>query len=79
MGKKKKKDEYIDDGHTVYNMDIEGFRWHDRKARNANKTEISKKARRALIRSAYKSYLPPVLMILLGFSLAAVLLYFWLR
>lgn len=78
MGKKK-KDEYIDDGHTVYNMDIEGFRWHDRKARNANKTEISKKERRALIRSAYKSYLPPVLMILLGFSLAAVLLYFWLR
>ena len=29
--KKEKKPKYVDDGHTVYNMDIEGFKWHDRK------------------------------------------------
>lgn len=78
MGKKK-KDEYVDDGHTIYNMDIDGFRWHDRKVKKENKAEVSKKERRAMIRAAYKSYLPSILIVLAGFSLAVVLIYFWLR
>ena len=79
MKNKKKKDEYIDDGHTIYNMDVEGFKWHDNKVKNKNSIYVTKEEKRLLIKAALKSYLPKMLIILLGFTVAIILIYFWLN
>lgn len=79
MKNKKKKDEYIDDGHTIYNMDVEGFKWHDNKVKNKNSIYVTKEEKKLLIKAALKSYLPKMLIILLGFTLAIILIYFWLN
>ena len=50
--KKKTKKEYYDDGHTIYNMDVDGFKWHDKKKKEAS-SNVDKKDRWALIKSAY--------------------------
>lgn len=76
--KKEKKEKYIDDGHTIYNMDIEGFKWHDRKVKNGQNLNLTRKERRALIFAAWLSYLPKFIFVIVGFSLAAILIYFWL-
>ena len=49
---KKKKQKYVDDGHTIYNMDIEGFKWHDKKKKKENDVKLSWKERWAMIRGA---------------------------
>ncbi len=77
--KKEKKKKYVDDGHTIYNMDIDGFKWHDRKLKNENKIGLNKKEKFAMIRAAFSAYFPKVFIILVGFSLAILLLYFWLK
>ena len=76
--KKKNKKEYYDDGHTIYNMDVEGFKWHDKKVKQAN-SSADKKDRWALIKSAYKAFLPKLFIIILDITLAIVLIYFWLK
>lgn len=79
MAKKNKKDEYVDDGHTIYNMDIEGFKWHDKKVKNQNGLNLSFKERMMLIFAAYKSYLPTLLIMIVGFTLAILLICLWLN
>lgn len=79
MKDKKKKDEYIDDGHTIYNMDIEGFKWHDNKIKNKDSVYVTKEDKKLLIKAALKSYIPKMLIVLLGFTLAIILIYFWLN
>ena len=76
--KKKTKKEYYDDGHTIYNMDVDGFKWHDKKKKEAS-SNVDEKDRWALIKSAYKAFLPKLLIIILAFTLAIVLIYFWLK
>ncbi len=75
----RKKQKYVDDGHTIYNMDIEGFKWHDKKQKQSGQLNLSKRERFAMTRAAFTVYLPRVLILLLSFSLAVVLLYFWLK
>ena len=79
MKNKKKKVEYIDDGHTIYNMDVEGFKWHDNKIKNEDRVYVTKEDNTLLIKAAIKSYLPKMLIVLLGFTLAIILIYFWLN
>lgn len=74
---KSKKPEYVDDGHTVYNMDIDGFRWHDRK--KAKNNYVDKDEKKELVKAAYKAYLPMLLLILAAFIVTALLLYLWLK
>lgn len=74
--KKKKKIIYVDDGHTVYDMDGVGGAKHYEKDDGAH---LTKKEKRAAIRAAFAAYLPKFLIVLLGFSIAAVLLYLWLK
>ncbi|MGM9969594.1 MAG: hypothetical protein ACI35S_04260 [Anaeroplasma sp.] len=76
---KKRKEKYIDDGHTIYNMDIEGFKWHDQNIKKQNKIYTDKKERRAMIIAAFKVYIPKLFIILIGFSLAFILIYIWLK
>lgn len=74
--KKKKKVKYVDDGHTVYSMEgldeIRGIR------RRGDGIKLSREERRAAIRAAFARYLPVLLIVIGSFTLAALLLYFWL-
>lgn len=77
--KKDNKQKYVDDGHTVYNMDnvqspLDAFRKKD-----DDGVGLSRKEKRAAIRAALATYLPRVLSMIACFAVAAVLLYFWLR
>lgn len=74
-----KKEKYVDDGHTIYNMDVEGMRGHRKKVENKNNIFINKKEKNAMIKAAFQAYLPKVLIMLLCFGITALLLYFWLR
>ncbi len=78
MSKEKKKRKYVDDGHTIYNMDVDGLKWHDKKKKNKDYLDLNKKERFAMLKAAFAVYLPKLLIILLGFTLAIILLYFWL-
>lgn len=62
----------MDDGHTIYSMD--GLSKHPKKS--ADSPNLNRKERSAMIRAAFRVYLPRLLVILLGFTLAFLLLYF---
>lgn len=74
----KKKEKFVDDGHTIYNMNVEGMRGYQKKVENKNNIYVNKKEKYAMVKAAFLAYLPKVLIILLGFGLAALVLYFWL-
>lgn len=73
---KKKKNVYVDDGHTVYDMS------NLQSATGAKKKDdgvsVTKKERRAIILAAYARYLPVVGIIAGCFLAAALLLRLWL-
>ncbi len=71
-----KKDEYIDDGHTIYNMDIDGM--PHRRTSPKDKVYIEKEDKKLLIRAALRQYMPIVLGMVGCFLVAAILLYLWL-
>lgn len=75
--KKKKKVKYIDDGHTVYSM--EGLDEARGIKRRGDSVKLSRKERWAAIRAAFARFFPIFLGVVGCFSLAALLLYFWLR
>lgn len=75
---KKKKEEFVDDGHTIYNMNVDGFKWHDKNRDKKNQVYLNRKEKWAMIRAAFSAYFPKLLIVLLGFGLAILLLYFWL-
>lgn len=73
---KKNKKDYVDDGHTVYNMDgIDEMRYGSDPKKNVG---LSGKERWAAIKAAMQVYLPIFLMTIGCFALVAVLMYFWL-
>ena len=76
---KKNKEKYVDDGHTIYNMDVDGFKWHDRNVKKNQGQLFDKKEKRHLIKAAYKAYLPAMICMMLAFCLTILILYFWLK
>ena len=74
--KNKEKEEYIDDGHTIYSMDVDA-KWA-RPKEPKEKIYVSKEQKRLLIKAAFRAYIPKLLIVLLGFGLAIILIYFWL-
>lgn len=72
---KKEKQKYIDDGHTIYSMDV------DAKWSNSEKQSIPvpKEERTLLIKAAFRAYFPKLLLVLICFTLTIILLYFWLK
>lgn len=73
----KEKPKYVDDGHTVYNMDgvkspLDSLRKKDDGAK------LSRAEKWAAIRAALQVYLPIVLGAIACFALVGVLMYFWL-
>ena len=76
MSERKNKVEYIDDGHTIYNMDVDGL--PNRVIKNKSGIYLTKKEQRAAIRGAFAHYLPPLLISILCFSIVMILIYLWL-
>lgn len=79
MGKKSKKKDFVDDGRTVYDMDVEGFKWHDRKKQKKDGLDINRREKWAMYRGALAAYLPKFFIILLAFALTMGLIYLWLH
>lgn len=72
--KMKKQNKYIDDQHTIYDMDVEGL-----KNRKKPKLSLTIKERLALIFAAIAKFFPQLLLIILCFGIAMLLIYLWLR
>ena len=75
--KKEKKAKYIDDGHTVYSMDVDAD-WSTSKQKKET-VYVSKDERKTLIKAALKAYFPKLLLVLASFGIAIILIYFWLK
>lgn len=86
--RKKKKEEWVDDGHTIVPMTGEEIppssraffpgRERKRNVKNRGKSDITGKETRAMIRAFFAVMLPRFLIILCSFALVAVIIYFWL-
>ena len=72
--KKKHKEVFVADGHTVYSMEALTGKIPEKKDR----PELTWKERFALIRAVFATYFPPFLIVLCSFALVGLLLYFWL-
>lgn len=67
-----------DDGHTIYNMNVDGMKGYVDKSQTEN--FYTKKEKFAMIKAAYKVYFFPLLIIIIGFAIALILIYFlWLK
>ncbi|MBQ9485851.1 MAG: hypothetical protein IJU83_03335 [Clostridia bacterium] len=72
---KKKYDD--DDGRTIVNMNCEGFPWYVKNKSDKpvdEKDKLTSKEMRAIIKGAYRAYLPAFLFIIGGFTLAFLLI-----
>ena len=73
---KNNKKEYIDDGHTIYSMDVDA-KWA-RPKEEKQRIYVSREEKRILIKAAFRAFTPKLLIVLLSFGLAIILIYFWL-
>ena len=84
MKKNKQKVVYKpDEGQTIYSMAaLEGKTPEDldkREEERKKRVTVTRKERNAMIRAAFQVYGPILLMIVVGFSIAAVIMYLLLR
>lgn len=77
MKQKKQKRKYIDDGHTIYNMNIEGMPGYMPK--KDDNVSLTKRERKALISAALAHYFPILLIVIGSFFLALLLILLWLN
>ena len=74
--KKPKRQPYIDDGHTIYDMSgLTG----GRKSAPSQPQGLNRKEKRAAIAAAFACYLPLLLTVLGSFALVMLLIKLWLR
>lgn len=74
--KNEKNDEYIDDGHTIYDMNVDA-KWNTRKEKE-QVVYVSNEEKRALILAAFKAYFPKILLIIGCFAATMILIFLWL-
>jgi len=74
--KKRKRQPYIDDGHTVYDMSALTGK---EKTDPTQHVGLSKKEKIAAIVAAFECYLPVLLIVLGSFVLVMLLIKLWLR
>ena len=75
--KKINKQKYIDDGHTIYNMDVDGM--PHRRVQSKDSINTTKKEKRAMIKAALLHYLPILGGVILCFLAAMLLIFWWLH
>lgn len=73
---KKKKQPYVDDGHTVYDMSM--LTGKDKK-RPSQHVGLSRKEKIAAIFAAFECYFPLLLIVMGSFLLVMLLIKLWLR
>lgn len=76
--RKKKKAIYIDDGHTVYDMNGLSPNSGNKKQKE-ERVHLSFKEKKAVIRAAFERFLPILLLVIVCFSVTMVLVYFWFK
>ena len=74
---KNKSDNYIDDGHTIYDMNVDAS-WNKRIEENKS-VYVSKEERRLLIKAAFIAYVPKLLLVIGCFFIVMFLIYLWLK
>ena len=79
MQDKKKKPKYEDDGHTIYDMNGDAYWRKKDKVTEQPNIYVTKKEKKTIVKAAYSSYFPKLLLVLLCFGLAMLLIYFWLK
>lgn len=72
--KSMKKNKYYDDGHTIYNMDIDGLPKREKKVR----ISIDKEERKVIMKAGLRTYLPLMIIIVICFCITFLLVYLWL-
>lgn len=76
MKSNKKKEKFIDDGHTIYDMNVDA-KWNTRKEKEQG-VYVSSEEKRALILAAFKAYFPKILLIIGCFAATMILIFLWL-
>ena len=73
--KTSKKEKYIDNGHKIYDMDVDGLPKREKK----QKIYLNRKERIAVIKAALATYFPVYLAVVACFIIAVLLVYLWLK
>ena len=73
--KTSKKEKYIDNGHKIYDMDVDGLPKREIK----QKIYLNRKERIAVIKAALATYFPVYLAVVACFIIAVLLVYLWLK
>lgn len=78
--REKRKTEFVDDGRTVYDMSgLEDMHATGPRREKKERIHLSRAEKRAFIRAAFARYAPVFFGVLACFTLAALLIYFWLK
>lgn len=72
--KKNKKEKFVDDGRTIYNMDVDGLP----NRRNKNKIYVTKEEKKLIIKTALNIIYQFYLDVIVCFFLAMLLIKLWL-
>ena len=75
--KNKKPDKFIDDEHTIYDMNVDAS-WNNRREKKTS-VMVPKEERRMLIFAALKAYFPKLLLVIGCFLFVMLLIYLWLK
>ena len=75
--KNKKNDKFIDDEHTIYDMNVDAS-WNNRREKIPS-VIVLKKERRMLVFAALKAYFPKLLLVIGCFLVVMILIYLWLK
>ena len=70
-----RKEKYIDNGHKIYDMDVDGLPQREKK----QKLYLNRKERIAVIKAALVTYFPVYLGVIACFVIAVLLVYLWLK
>lgn len=73
---KKNKIDFVDDGRTFYDTNVEGL---PKKSPKSKKIILSNKERIALIKAIFIRYLPLLFGVIACFAVAMLLIYLWLN
>lgn len=77
-----KKKPFVDDGHTVADMNVEGLPWYEKNRPDKEKKDRDKPTKKelfAMIMGAYKAYLPMFLISVGVFTVVFLIFFLLLR
>lgn len=81
---KRKPDDDLDTTTSFADMNVDGFKWYNPKAKKQSdmkkvKTKVSRKEYWAMVRGAFAAIIPFILISIVIFSLVFLVAYFWIK